>query len=254
VRRLWLRWAGLVVFVVVLAVVFVSLGQWQLDRLEQRRARNEATLANVNKPVRPLAEVFTGIISDSDQWQRVEARGTFDTEHQFVVRYRNNAGAKGYEVVTPLRTSAGVVLVDRGFVEANARQIPRIPPPPPSGEVTVIGHVRRNEQGRRAATTPVDGQMRLINSDAVAAVLGYPLLNGYIGLLEVTPAQSGGFVPVELPEISEGPHFWYAVQWFLFTGIAVAGIVIFIRGDLKDRRSDGKGGADSMAASKVRQT
>ena len=30
VRRLWVRWALLVVFVVVLAVVFVNLGEWQL--------------------------------------------------------------------------------------------------------------------------------------------------------------------------------------------------------------------------------
>jgi cytochrome oxidase assembly protein ShyY1 len=238
VRRLWLRWAGLVVFVAVLVVVFINLGQWQLDRLDQRRARNEATLANENKPVRPLAEVFTAEITDADQWQRVEARGTFDSEHQFLVRYRHNAGAEGYEVVTPLHTDVGVVLVDRGFVPASARQIPRVAPPAPGGEVTVVGHVRRNEKGRRAAMTPVDGQMRLINSDAVGAALGYPLLNGYVGLLQVTPAQSGGFVPVELPEISEGPHFWYAVQWFGFTGFAVAGIVVFIRSDLRARREE----------------
>ena len=235
---MWLRWAGLMVFVVVLGVVFVNLGQWQLDRLEQRRSRNEATLANEIKPVRPVAEVFTREITDVDQWQRVEARGTFDSEHQFVVRYRHNGGAEGYEVVTPLRTEAGVVLVDRGFVEASARETPRVAPPPPSGEVTVVGHVRRSEQGRRSATTPVEGQMRLINSEAIGAVLGYPVLNGYVGLLTVTPPQTGEFVPVELPEISEGPHFWYAVQWFLFTGFAVAGIVVFIRSDLRARREE----------------
>ena len=237
-RRLWLRWAGLVAFAAVLGVVFVNLGEWQLHRLDQRRARNNATLTNEAKPVRPLAEVFTGPITDAEQWQRVEARGTFDGEHQFVVRYRRNGGDGGYEVVTPLRTTSGVVLVDRGFVEASAGQTPRVAPPPPSGEVTVIGHVRRNEHGRRAATTPVDGQMRLINSDAIAPVLGYSLLNGYVGLLEVTPPQSGGFEPVELPEISEGPHFWYAMQWFGFTAVAVAGIVVFIRGDLRARRQE----------------
>jgi cytochrome oxidase assembly protein ShyY1 len=235
-RRLWLRWAGLVVFVIVLGGVFIRLGEWQLDRLHERRARNETTLANEDKPVRPLAEVFTGVITDAGQWQRVEARGTFDADHQFVVRYRQNGDDEGYEVVTPLRTNVGVVLVDRGFVRASANQVPRTAPPPPSGEVAVIGHVRRNERGRRPATNPVDGQMRLINSDAVSAVLGYPLLNGYIGLLQVTPPQSGDFVPVELPEISEGPHFWYAMQWFGFTGLALAGIVVFIRGDLRDRR------------------
>ena len=178
------------------------------------------------------------MITDADQWHRVEARGTFDSEHQFVIRYRRNAGAEGYEVVTPLRTSAGVVLVDRGFVKATANQIPRVAPPPPSGEVTVVGHVRRNERGRHAAITPVDGQMRLINSDAIAPVLGSPLLNGYIGALDVTPPQSAEFTPVELPEISEGPHFWYAMQWFGFAALAAAGIVVFIRGDLRARREE----------------
>ena len=155
------------------------------------------------------------------------------------MRYRSNGDAEGYEVVTPLRTAAGVVLVDRGFVATSQGvRIPSTAPPPPSGEVRVVGHVRRNEQGRRAATTPVDGQLRLINSDAIGAALGYPLLNGYIGLLEVTPPQSGGFVPVELPEINEGPHFWYALQWFGFTGIGIAGIVVFIRADLRARREE----------------
>ncbi len=238
-RRLWLRWAGLVVFVVVLGAVFVNLGQWQLDRLDQRRTRNAATVANEQRPVRPLAEVFTGEITDAAQWQRVEAVGTFVADQQLVVRYRSNGDAEGYEVVTPLRTAAGVVLVDRGFVATSPGvQIPSTAPPPPPGEVRVLGHVRRNEQGRRTATTPVDGQLRLINSDAIGGTLGYPLLNGYIGLLEVTPPQSGGFVPVELPEINEGPHFWYAMQWFGFTGIAVAGIVVFIRADLRARRED----------------
>jgi cytochrome oxidase assembly protein ShyY1 len=41
---------------------------------------------------------------------------------------------------------------------------------------------------------------------------------------------------VALPDLSEGPHFWYAVQWFLFSLFAVAGIVLFIRSDLRARR------------------
>ena len=104
--------------------------------------------------------------------------------------------------------------------------------------MTVVGHVRRNEQGRRAATTPVDDQMRLINSDAIATALPYPIKSGYIGLLTVQPEQSGGFQPIQLPELSEGPHFWYAVQWFMFTAIGVAGIVVFIRADLRARREE----------------
>jgi cytochrome oxidase assembly protein ShyY1 len=246
VRRLWLRWALLIIFVALLGVVFVSLGNWQLDRLAQRKERNATTITNEQKPVQPYEQVFTHPITDADQWQRVEARGTFDADHQFVVRYRSNGGADGYEVLTPLRTASGDVLVDRGFIPLErGTRIPSVAPAPPTGEVTVVGHVRRNERGRRAATAPAGNQVRLINSDAIAVTLPYEIESGYIGLLTVQPEQQGGFQPIQLPDLSEGPHFWYAVQWFLFTAIGVAGIVVFIRGDLRARREERE---DAVAA------
>jgi cytochrome oxidase assembly protein ShyY1 len=239
VRRLWLRWALLIIFVAALGIVFVNLGEWQLDRLAQRRERNATTIVNEQMPIQAYEQVFTRPITDADQWQRVEARGTFDADHQFVVRYRSTGDADGYEVVTPLRTATGTVLVDRGFIPlARATQIPSVAPAPPAGEVTIVGHVRRNERGRRAATTPVDNKLRLINSDAIGATLPYPIASGYIGLLTVQPDQQGGFQPIKLPELSEGPHFWYAVQWFMFTAVGVAGIVVFIRSDLRARREE----------------
>ena len=245
-RRLWLRWALLIVFVALLGVAFVSLGNWQLDRLAQRKERNATTITNEQKPVQPYEQVFTHPITDADQWQRVEARGTFDADHQFVVRYRSNGGADGYEVLTPLRTASGDVLVDRGFIPLErGTRIPSVAPAPPTGEVTVVGHVRRNERGRRAATAPAGNQVRLINSDAIAVTLPYEIESGYIGLLTVQPEQQGGFQPIQLPDLSEGPHFWYAVQWFLFTAIGVAGIVVFIRGDLRARREERE---DAVAA------
>ena len=233
-------------FVAVLGVIFVNLGEWQLDRLAQRKERNATTIANEQKPVQPYEQVFTHPITDADQWRRVEARGTFDAEHQFVLRYRSNGDADGYEVVTPLRTATGAVLVDRGFIplERGAR-IPAVAPAPPTGEVTVLGHVRRDEKGRRAAITPVDNQMRLINSKAIAATLPYPITSGYIGLLTVQPEQQGGLQPIQLPDLSEGPHFWYAVQWFMFTAVAVAGIVVFIRSDLRARREEREDAAEA---------
>jgi cytochrome oxidase assembly protein ShyY1 len=239
VRQLWVRWALLVVFVAVLGAVFVNLGQWQLDRLHQRRESNATILANEKAPVRPYGEVFTRTLTAADAWQRVEAQGTFDAEHQFVVRYRDNGGDSGYEVVTPLRTPSGSVLVDRGFVPlAGGVQIPATAPSPPSGEVTVVGYAHNDESGRRGAIVPNAGQVRLVNSVALAPQLPYPIVNGFISAITVDPPQSDGFQPLALPEISEGPHFWYAVQWFMFTGIGVAGVVVFIRGDLRARREE----------------
>jgi len=246
--RLWLRWAVLALVVGCLAVAFVNLGRWQLDRLQQRRENNGIVVAHENSPVVEFATVFNRPITEADQWQRVTARGTFDAGRSFVVRYRSNAGQTGWEIVTPLRTEAGTVLVSRGFAARPADQdFPRVAPEPPPGEVTVVGYVRRNEQGGGSAVNPVDGQMRLINSDAVAGTLPYPLVNGYIGAISVTPPASDGLVPVGPPVLNEGSHFSYAMQWFAFALIAGLGLVVLIRSDLRDRRRD-HGAADPQVA------
>ncbi|MFT3969167.1 MAG: SURF1 family protein [Micropruina sp.] len=236
-RRLWLRWVAMGIAVVCLAVAFVNLGRWQLDRLQQRRDNNGVVVAHENAPIVDWRTIFNRPITDADQWQRVRIRGTFDTERSYVVRYRSNDNQTGWEIVTPLRTPDGNVLISRGFAQRPANQdFPRTAPPPPSGEVTVVGYVRRNEQGNADATTPVDFQMRLINSDAVAGTLPYPLVNGYIGAVELTPPASDGLVPVHPPELTEGNHFSYALQWFAFAIIAAVGLVVLIRSDLRDRR------------------
>lgn len=240
-KRLWVRWLLLAVFVTALSVAFVNLGQWQLNRLDQRRDKNAVVTEHENAPVVPYQTVMNRQITDEDQWQRVSATGTFDAEHQLLARYRSNDGLTGWEVVTPLRASDGrVVLVSRGFAERNLKEdFPKVLPSPPSGEVTVIGNVRRNEVGKDTATVPQSGSVRLISSIHIEEWLGEPLVNGYIGLLTVDPPQTGDLMPVRPPELSEGPHFWYAVQWFMFTALAGAGLIVMIRGDIKGRKSAG---------------
>ncbi|WP_460765083.1 SURF1 family cytochrome oxidase biogenesis protein [Mariniluteicoccus flavus] len=237
-RSLWKRWVALLVFVIVLAVAFVNLGEWQLRRLDEKQQRNATIIANQARPPAPFEAVFGRPITDDDQWQRVTVEGTYDPAHQFQVRYRFNNRTPGFEVVTPLRVASGqTVLVDRGFIEVPRGQaIPDAAPPPPAGKVIVTGHVRRSEIGKPKAVDPVNNQVRLVNAPAIGKALPYPIVDGYLSLTESQPAQQGAFVPVALPELSEGPHFWYAVQWFLFTAIGLVGLVVFIRGDLVERR------------------
>lgn len=237
-RPLWPRWVALAVFVITLVVAFVNLGYWQLDRLDQRRERNEAVVVHENAPVLDWSEVFGPVITEGDQWQRVRVTGTFDGEHQFVVRYRSNNGQSGYEILTPLHTEDGRhLLINRGFGARDGEDFPTTAPPAPTGKVTIVGNVRRNEQGPEHAMIPIDGLVRLVNSDAIAGSLPYPLVNGYLGLLEMTPPQQGVLVPVLPPELTEGNHLSYAVQWFTFSAMAAIGLVVLIRSDLKARRA-----------------
>ncbi|MFT4109518.1 SURF1 family protein [Propionicimonas sp.] len=238
--RLWLRWLVLALFVIALAVAFVNLGFWQLSRLDQRRAMNSSVVTHENSAVVDFSTVFTRTIVEADQWQRVSVSGTFDADHQFLVRYRSQGEQSGYEVITPLHATSGEwVLIDRGFgVKANTEDYPAVLPPPPSGTVSIVGYVRRDEQGSTDAMTPVQpsNTIRLVNSDALAAALPYPIVNGFISALETTPAQQGNLVPVQPPELTEGNHFSYAIQWFTFAGIAGIGLVVLIRSDLRAAR------------------
>lgn len=237
--KMWLRWLALAVVVGCLATAFINLGFWQLDRLDQRRHLNQSVVQHEDAPVRDYSEVFGPVITDDDQWQRVRVTGTFDPVHQFVVRYRSNAGLQGYEVVTPLTTADGRhLLVDRGFAQRpDGQDFPSSAPPPPAGQVSIVGYVRRNDEGPQSALTPADGTIRLVNSTALEQALGYPLLNGYLTVLEQTPAAGDGLSPVQPPELTEGNHFSYAIQWFMFSGIAAVGLVLLIRSDVKARRA-----------------
>ncbi len=249
--RLWLRWIRLVVIVLVLGAVFIRLGDWQIHRLEARRQNNAIVRANENRPVVDFPAVFsmTHTVVDADEWQRVRVTGTYDAAHQFQAMGRSLGDADGTVVVTPLRTSHGNVLVNRGFLARPAGQNdPTVLPKPPSGTVTVIGYVHRSEFGKPRQVTPVNNRMRLINAPMIGDQLPYPIVDGFLQLISSTPEQSGGLQPLGLPELSEGPHLSYAIQWFLFTAMALGAAVMFIRSDLRDRRREQRRLARAAAA------
>ena len=252
----WKRWVGLVIFAVVLVSAFLRLGDWQLERREEKQQRNDVLVAQQEAPVAAFEEVFGGPVTADDAFRRVRVQGTFDPDHQLQVRYRTNEGTSGYEVVVPLRTNTGQwLLVDRGFApRPNSGPLPDPAsiPPPPTGVVTVDGYVLPAEPGPEDASTPEGGSVRLVDPAAIAAWSELPLVDGYLATTSMTPPQDGGLVPVALPEMTEGPHMAYAVQWFSFALIGVVGTFILIGKDAREmltRRRSGAGTGPTPAAS-----
>ena len=251
-RRLWVRWIALVVFVVLVGMLFVRLGEWQWHKSKARTASNALVRTHQAQPVQPFPGIFGGgrTIADADQWQRIRVSGRYDAAHQFQAMERSVGDQAGTEIVTPLQADDGTwVLVDRGLLPRPPGQNdPTTLPDPPSGTVTVVGYVRRDEMGKPNQVTPVDRRMRLINTPAIAAQLPYPVVDGHLQLISSTPAQQGGLVPIGLPELSGGPYLSYAIQWFTFTVMAAAGVAMLIRGDLQDRRKARRRAAARAAA------
>ncbi|MEQ7005337.1 SURF1 family protein [Actinopolymorpha sp. B17G11] len=236
------RWIALVIIVALLVAVFVQLGRWQLHRLDDRRAHNAVITTNSSAAAKPLDTVLAPgrPVAAGQEWTRVSARGRYDGSHQILVRYRSQGGEPGFNVLSPLVTSRGAaVLVNRGWVPRTASVQAPEPPAVPTGEVRVLGRVRPSEAADPGSGAPRDGQVRFIDVEQIAAHLPYPVVGGYLELIEPPGAgQASESSPRVLPppELSEGPHLSYAVQWFLFALIAVLGVGFLAYDEAHDGR------------------
>jgi cytochrome oxidase assembly protein ShyY1 len=162
---------------------------------------------------------------DTDSYKVVSATGTYDPAKTVIVRYQtNNEGQPGADAVVPLVTSSGTaLLVDRGwFSTSNQGSIDAAEvPAPPSGTVTVTGYVRQDAGG--GSTQVVDASTRSISSGAIGPAVGIPVYGGWVDLKSESPAASVPLEPAGLPDLSNGPHFFYALQWWFFGILALFG-------------------------------
>src|SRR5262249_3459091 len=99
-------------------LVFVRLAFWQLDRAAEKDAL-QAKYAAGQRSVVELTGANAGTLT---QYQRVSARGHYDSAHQILLDSMPSAmGEPGYRVVTPFELEqGGWVLVDRGWHRSGA--------------------------------------------------------------------------------------------------------------------------------------
>lgn len=230
----WRPILGLWLVGILVAGVCIFAGMWQLERLDQRRAFNGQVRANMSAPVQPAQAIIPpgGSLDEALQWRRVSFSGGYDLANQILIRGRYFQGRYGYEVVTPLVGEKVALLVDRGWVPAgeSATDVPDVPNPP-VGPVTVVGRLRAKDTnlGPQGAIIGLPTRAaNLIDPAAIAKELPYPVLAGYVELIEQTPTQSSP-QPRPAPELSEGPHLAYAVQWFFFALLALVAPGVFLR-------------------------
>ena len=214
------------------AAICVRLGFWQLDRLEQRRAFNaEIGGALAAVPV-PLDDVLAG--SDRS-YRRVTASGTWAADDEVILFGRSLDGGPGNHVLTPLVIGDGrAVLVDRGWVPSE------ITTPPvtgieaaATGVVAVDGILLPADEGSSGDDLGGDrpDQVRTVNVAALDPTIEADLVDDVYLLLQRQAPPQERPIPAPLPELTEGPHFSYAIQWFTFAAVALIGYgVLAMRG------------------------
>ncbi|MEO7944516.1 MAG: SURF1 family protein [Marmoricola sp.] len=234
------RWVLFFLVVVVLAWVATQLGQWQFHRLDERKHDNRIVRTNLLLAATPVDDVLSTERAPSadDEWRRVTVHGTWDDDHTIVLKYQTRDAGAGVDVVTPLVTDSGpAVLVDRGWLSTDntGGSRPSDLPATTQGQVTVTGWVRRDAGG--SATRVSDLSTRAISSTTVAKVVQYRLYRGFINLAQESPAPATKLQPTELPDdTSDGPHFFYGLQWWFFGALAVFGFCYLAWDEFRQHR------------------
>lgn len=247
------KWIFTTLLVLAAAGVCIRLGIWQLDRLDQRRAFNAQVTS-----MRALAPLDLNADSDADlaamEYRAVVVRGTYDFENQVALRNFYNEGVYGYHLLTPLRLEDGrAVLVDRGWIPSEGNDSPSAwsrydeaapaeacPEPCQRVEGVLRLGVAKIPFGANPDPTLSPGQTRLefwnfVNIERLAAQIPYPILPVYI---QPNPDPNDSEPPIPqqpIIELTEGPHFGYALQWFAFAAILLIGYPFFVR---RQTRSD----------------
>lgn len=217
----------------------VTAGFWQLHRLSERRDRNSTITDRSELPVVDVQDLVEGAdgfdVGNDIEFRSVRAVGIYQVEDQVLIRNRTYQGAAGYWVLTPLRLQSGdTVAINRGWI-SHAAGTGAAPAEyaPATGEVQVVGLVR--------ATVTAEGLQQADPSSGVLSEMARPdlarlsqqldtaLLPVYVQIQSQTPSPGDLPVPVPPPDLGEGSHLAYAVQWFVFAAIAAVGYPLILR-------------------------
>ncbi|HKI55230.1 MAG TPA: SURF1 family protein [Anaerolineales bacterium] len=239
------KWWFTTLLVLFGAAVCIRLGIWQLDRLEGRRAFNaQVQTMRARAPVDLTTAELGGL--ETMEWRAVTVTGEYDFANQVVLRNQYNKDQYGYHLLTPLlfNTSTGsvqaptAVLVDRGWIPADGNSAPGDwRKYDEAGVVTVTGQIRLGQSkpafGGVPDAPPADGSPLWVWNNAdienIALQLPYPILNVYIQP-NVEPDDDVPPIPYQpVIELTEGPHFGYALQWFTFAAILLFGYPFYLR-------------------------
>ncbi|TQV70714.1 SURF1 family protein [Exilibacterium tricleocarpae] len=210
--------------------VLIGLGFWQLDRAEEKRQIIGAFEQRLNLP--PVDVDTQDDAYALQSHQAVTLTGSFNQQQWFLLDNRVRRGQAGFEVLVPFYTSEGKwIIVNRGWVKANALRTDLPEVEFPAGEVTIRGRLRL-VQGDLVLSDDVaegDGWPRIVQTERVLIL--NRLLEDFDHTLWRFSVRIDADDPAALeagwPLINTSPakHIGYAVQWF---ALAAALLVLLV--------------------------
>jgi surfeit locus 1 family protein len=218
---------------IVLMVMLISLGRWQLRRADEKRALFDSFAAGTDT-TRPI-DLGTPRLQ---RYQHVEASGHYDQARQILIDNMVNAERAGYFVITPFAlTGGGWVLVNRGWVPLGASRAAR-PTIPVTGAPRQLRGRTDNmpspgiQMGTKAELAPPYPVVASFPSHAdMARLLRESSWTNAADLVLLDPGEPDGYVRNwSAPGFPPMRHLGYAVQWF---ALALTLLVIYVITNLR---------------------
>lgn len=212
------------------AALFVRLGLWQVSRHRERAAYNarvEARLAAMPVP-------FGALPADSAlvRGQRVRLAGRFRYDLEQIHAGRVNDGSPGVHLLTPIERAGTdtLVVVTRGWVYSPDAAEVDLSRWREADTVSLAGYAVPIPADGPPAPVDAAKPMRLLTVEALQRRLGRPVAAAVVVMTSDSAARVDS-VPRRLgpPLLVPGNHKSYAIQWFAFACIAVAGGVLLFR-------------------------
>ena len=210
--------------------VALGLGIWQLERREWKHELLHRIEVNQAAQPMPLDELLRGDPL-RHEYGRVRLSGSFLHDKEFYLAARSLKNKVGLQVVTPLRTADGtIVLFDRGWVPQGQKEAVRRAEGQLKGPVELTGIVRRTQEQRQFAPENVPDRNVWFHVDV-------PLMRSMVGgkpdpkldafFLDADAAPNPGGVPIGGQTRLDIPndHLQYAITWF---GIALAMMGVYL--------------------------
>lgn len=184
--------------------ILIALGIWQLNRMEWK----DAVLARIEARIHGVPESLPASLTEAaDEYRPVAVQGAFTG--QFIELLAGQKGTSpGVRIIEAFATTDGRrILIDRGFLEDDARATPRT-----DGAAEVTGNLLWPDD-RDSYTPPPDPKSGLWFARDLPAMADR--LQTEATLIVASRPTGDGIEPVPV-DISSIPndHWGYAIQWF----------------------------------------
>ena len=210
-------------------VLLISLGFWQLDRADEKRAiEDQIFRANSGD----IELIDSAEFLKDKEYYHVRLQGSYVGDKQFIYDNQIVDQISGYYVLTPfiLKGDSKSVLINRGFIPWNGRRDKLanvdIGEKLTEVKVQISKPVKRMELKVSETTGDFPILIQALDLDEMSAIASLDFVSA-VGLL--SPESENGFVRQWEPYTgSIERHIGYAIQWFLmafvlaFIGIRLA--------------------------------